>query len=271
MIKIQEAQMSFLKFFYASIMVKNRNISEKLEEISNFKYRHMVWAMQDANLRDEKFDMNILPLDELKVDSTKKLFEILVKDLEDNLKSLKGDTPTENRFRSDDEYFLEVVKTFDLDEKITAFNDNKTLDGINLEEPAKNALVFFLLEESFKEYELITIYSYLKVHSNNATANSTFTDLAYDSIYHFKRFASMAAEMGVLTLVRSIPEEKYKNIGVTEFLKENIEEELDAEKQCLILAEKIGNKNLSDFLLFISRQEVYHAELLDRALKSIEK
>jgi rubrerythrin len=271
MIKIQEAQMSFLKFFYASIMVKNRAVAEKLEEISNFKYRHMVWAMQDAQIDGEDFNMNILPLDELKVNNTRELFAILVKDLEDNLVSLKGDTPTERRFRSDDEYFLEVVKTFDLDEKITAFNEKRKLEGINLEEAAANALIFFLMEESFKEYELITIYSYLKVHSDEATANSTFTDLAYDSIYHFKRFASMAAEMGILTLVRSIPEDKYKGIGIVEFLKENIEEELDAEKQCLILAEKIGNKNLSDFLLFISRQEVYHAELLERALKSINK
>jgi rubrerythrin len=125
------------------------------------------------------------------------------------------------------------------------------------------------MEETFKEYELITIYSYLKVHSTNEIANSAFTDLAYDSIYHLKRFASLASEMGVLTLPRVIPHEKYENIGVVEFLKENIEEELDAEKQCLILAEKIGNKELKNFLLFISRQEVYHAELLKRALDSI--
>jgi rubrerythrin len=127
------------------------------------------------------------------------------------------------------------------------------------------------MEETFKEYELITIYSYLKVHSDIAIANSAFTDLAYDSIYHLKRFADLASKMGVLTLPRPIPHEKYENIGIVEFLKENIEEELDAEKQCLILAEKIGNKELSDFLLFISRQEVYHGELLQRALDTITK
>ena len=127
------------------------------------------------------------------------------------------------------------------------------------------------MEETFKEYELITIYSYLKVHSDKSDANSAFTDLAYDSIYHLKRFADLASQMGVLTLPKNIPHDKYKNIGVVEFLKENIEEEMEAEKQCLILAEKIGNKELSDFLLFISRQELYHGELLQRALDTITK
>ena len=53
-------------------------------------------------------------------------------------------------------------------------------------------------------------------------------------------------------------------------LKENIEEEIGAEKECLALAEKIGNNDLSNFLLFISRQEVYHAELLNRALSHLK-
>lgn len=270
MIKVREAQVSFLRFMYASIMIKDRAIAELLENIANFKYRHMVWAMQDTVIDGIKFDMNIPELEELRVENSKDLMKILIEDLESNLKSLNGDTPTERRFKSDDEYFLESIKKIEIDEKITAFDQNKTLEGIDLDEDAKNALMFFLMEESFKEYELITIYSYFKVYSDNAVANAVFTDLAYDSIYHFKRFCSLAAEMGVLTLVRSIPEEKYSNVSVIEFLKENIEEELDAEKQCLILAEKIGNKYLSDFLLFISRQELYHAELLDRALKSSE-
>jgi len=264
---------SFIKFIYASVMVKEDDVRRKLEDIVRFKYRQMVWAMTDAKNKDVHFNMDFdeKEIAKIKVKREEDLIEVLIDDLNNNLALYEGiDNPTVNRLRSDDSYFIEELKRLDVEGEITAFDERKELPGVELEEDAKSALVFFLMEETFKEYELITIYSYLKVFSTNHIANSAFTDLAYDSIYHLKRFAELASKMGVLTLPRVIPHEKYENIGVVEFLKENIEEEMDAEKQCLILAEKIGNKELSDFLLFISRQEVYHGELLQRALDSLK-
>jgi len=263
---------SFIKFIYASVMVKEQDVRHKLEDIAIFKYRHMVWAMQDAVNAGVKFNMDFdeKEISKIKLKREEDLLEVLIDDLDNNLALYEGiDNPTINRFRSDDTYFIEELRRLDIEGEITSFNESKVLPGIELDENAKAALVFFLMEETFKEYELITIYSYLKVHSNSAIPKSAFTDLAYDSIYHLKRFATLASKMGVLSLPRPIPYEKYENIGIVEFLKENIEEEMDAEKQCLILAEKIGNKELSDFLLFISRQEVYHGELLQRALDAI--
>ncbi|MEO1923003.1 MAG: 4-hydroxythreonine-4-phosphate dehydrogenase [Nautiliaceae bacterium] len=263
---------SFIKFIYGSVMTKEPDVREKLEDIAMFKYRHMVWAMQDAVDEGVKFNMDFdeKEIAKIKVSREEDLLEVLIDDLDQNIALYEGeDTPTINRLRNDDTYFIEELRSLDVEGEITAFNEQKELPGVELDENAKAALVFFLMEETFKEYELITIYSYLKVHSNISVANSAFTDLAYDSIYHLKRFAELASKMGVLTLPRPIPHEKYENIGIVKFLKENIEEEMDAEKQCLILAEKIGNKKLSDFLLFISRQEVYHGELLQRALKAI--
>ncbi|WP_024791945.1 ferritin-like domain-containing protein [Lebetimonas sp. JS138] len=264
---------SFIKFIYASVMVKETNAKKLFEDIAMFKYRHMVWAMADAKNDDVKFNMdfNTEEIRKIQKKYASDLLEELVNDLEENLKFYKDyNTPTINRLKNDDSYFLSQIKKLDLECIITAFNENKELSGVKLDENAKAALVFFLMEETFKEYELITIYSYLKAFSDNEVANSAFTDLAYDSIYHLRRFAQLASEMGVLTLPRPIPHGKYENIGIVEFLKENIEEEMDAEKQCLILAEKIGNEELSNFLLFISRQELYHAELLKRALNSLK-
>ena len=270
---IQKEHESFIKFIYASIMVKEADVRHKLNDIALFKYRHMVWAMQDAVNKEVSFNMDFdeKEIAKIKVKAEDELIEILKEDLNQNIALYEGiDNPTINRFRSDDQFFLKELNMLDVEGEITAFDENKELPGIELDENSKSALVFFLMEETFKEYELITIYSYLKVHSNIAIANSAFTDLAYDSIYHLKRFADLASKMGVLTLPRPIPHDKYENIGVIEFLKENIEEELDAEKQCLILAEKIGDEYLKEFLLFISRQEVYHGELLQRALDSLK-
>jgi len=264
---------SFIKFIYASVIVKEQASKKLLEDIATFKYRHMVWAMADAVKAGVKFNMDF-KTEEIKKIETKTeedLLEVLINDLEENIRSYEEiKTPSTDRFKNDDEYFLSQLKKLDLEGEVTAFNQAKELPGVELEENAKAALIFFLMEETFKEYELITIYSYLKVRSNEADANSAFTDLAYDSIYHLRRFAELASQMGVLTLPRPIPHEKYENIGIVEFLKENIEEEMDAEKQCLILAEKIGNEELSNFLLFISRQELYHAKLLQRALNALK-
>ncbi|NPA11381.1 MAG: 4-hydroxythreonine-4-phosphate dehydrogenase [Epsilonproteobacteria bacterium] len=275
LIKIMKHQhKSFIKFIYASVMVKEADVAKKFEDIAIFKYRHMLWCMADLVEKEIEFDMNFdeQEVKKIKVDTEEALLEVLQEDLDTNLGLYAGiDNPTVNRLRSDDEYFINELNNLDIEGEISAFNEHKELPGVELEDDAKAALVFFLMEETFKEYELITIYSYLKVHSDIAIANSAFMDLAYDSIYHLKRFAELASKMGVLTLPRVIPENKYKDIGIVQFLKENIEEEMDAEKQCLILAEKIGNKKLSDFLLFISRQELYHAELLKRALEAIEK
>ncbi len=269
---IQKAHEDFIKFIYASVMVKEADVRHKLNDIALFKYRHMVWLMQDAVNKKIPFNMDFKyeNIAKIKVDNSSDLIEILKIKLDENLAIYEGiNDSTINRLKNDDSYFIEELGKLDVESKITAFNENKKLPGIELSNKSKSALIFFLMEETFKEYELITIYSYLKVHSDIAVADAAFTDLAYDSVYHLKRFADLASKMGVLTFPRAIPHNKYENIGVVEFLKENIEEEMDAEKQCLILAEKIGNKELSDFLLFISRQELYHGELLQRALNAI--
>ena len=269
---VKQKQMNYLKFLYASFMHPNREVAEVLEDFGLIEYKHMMWAMNDLVKANKKFDMDIDSLKDLQVESTKELYKILINQLETSLNAnTNGLTDaTINRFKSDEEYMISVLKTFNDDTKITAFDEHKTLKNIEITPEQANAFNFFLMGETFKEYELITIYSYLKVYSDQKDAINCFSDLASDSIYHLKRFAKYAAELGTLTFVRSIDKEKYQDVSVTKFLKENIEEEIDAEKECLILAEKIGNEELSNFLLFISRQEVYHAELLDRALKTIK-
>jgi len=264
---------SFIKFLYASVMVNDEAAKNLLEDIAIFKYRHMIWAMQDATMNNIHFNMDFdtKDIEKIKVPTQEELLNVLKEDLKENLEYYQNDSSaTINRFRSDDEYFLSELNKLNLEGEVIAFSDKKELKNVELTEEAKAALAFFLVEETFKEYELITIYSYLKVKTDNKLAEAAFTDLAYDSIYHLKRFATLANEMGVLTLPRPIPEAQYEDIGIVEFLKANIEEELDAEKQCLILAEKIGNKELSDFLLFISKQETYHAHLLQRALDALK-
>jgi len=280
---------SFIKFIYSSVLVPE-SIQDLVEDIGFFKYRHMCWAMEESVREGEEFG-GTFAVDEVaelkKLKTQRELVNYLISDLETNLRTYSNDNlPTIARFKNDDLYFLEQLKEIkegrlkgsfkpelnrQLEEPITAFSQKGKLKGVELTSETKNALIFFLMEEIFKEYELILIYSFYKTYSQNSTTNSVFTDLAYDSIYHLKRFAQLAKELGVLTLPRPIPLKKYRSEDIIQFLKENIEEERGAEKNCLILAEKIGNDQLRDFLLFISRQEVYHAYLLERALATLKE
>ena len=272
MVKVK--QMNYLSFLYGSFMCENREVAEVLEDFGLIEYKHMMWAMNDMVRNGVEFDMDIDSLRDLKSATTQELIQKLINRLENSIKCENSDGVEENtikRFKSDEEYFLSVLKEIKNDEKITAFDENKTLKNVEITPQQADAFNFFLIGEIFKEYELITIYSYLKAHSKNIDAVNCFADLSSDSIYHLKRFAKYAVELGTLSFVRSVDKEKYQNVEITKFLKENIEEEIGAEKECLILAEKIGNQDLSNFLFFISRQEVYHAELLERALKVVEK
>jgi len=270
---IKQKQMNYLRFLYASFMTPNREIAEIFEDFGLIEYKHMMWAMNDMVNNGVEFDMDIDNID-LKVTNTGELISKLKDTLNQSLNNTntKGiDHETLQRFKSDEEYMLNTLNTLNDNTKITAFDEHKTLENISLTPQQADAFNFFLIGETFKEYELITIYSYLKAHiNNNVEAVNCFSDLASDSIYHLKRFAKFAAELGTLSFVRSVDKSKYQNVEIVKFLKENIEEEIGAEKECLVLAQKIGNKELSDFLLFISRQEVYHAKLLQKALQHLK-
>jgi rubrerythrin len=272
---VKTKQMNYLSLLYASFMHPDRKIAEIYEDFGLIEYKHMMWAMNDMVRNNVEFDMDIDSLRDLKVTSTKELREKIISRIEESIKCEKAngiDETTIARFKNDEEYLLSLLKNMDDNEKITAFDEHKTLKNIEISPAQADAFNFFLIGETFKEYELITIYSYLKAHvSDNVEAVNCFADLASDSIYHLKRFAKYGAELGTLNFIRSIDKEKYKDIEIIRFLKENIEEEQNAEKECLVLAEKIGNEDLSNFLLFISRQEVYHAELLSRALSHLKK
>jgi rubrerythrin len=159
------------------------------------------------------------------------------------------------------------------DEKVTAFNMDRKFPGIELTEQATDALTLFLFEETYKEYELIMIYNYLKAHSTDAYLNRIFQILIDESFFHLKRFGEMGAKMGVLAVPRVVMKELYQVDDVVEFLKDGINEELAAKEECRKLSEAVAKDSpeLEQFFDFVNKQENYHIALMNDALAHFAK
>jgi vacuolar-type H+-ATPase subunit F/Vma7 len=171
------------------------------------------------------------------------------------------------RIAQDIKYITSVLPTLE-DEDITSFNSERKLDNIELSQEATDALTLFLFEESYKEYELIMIYNYLKAHSNDAYINRIFQILVDESFFHLKSFGDMMAKMGILGVPRSIYKEMYQVEDIVEFFLAGIDEELAAKEECRKLSEAVGanSPELAKFFDFINNQENYHIALMKDAL-----
>ena len=110
---VRFAHESFIKFIYASVMVKEEDAKRKLEDIARFKYRHLVWAMADAKEAGKEFNMdfNTDEIKKIQKSNSAELLEELINDLEENLRFYEDkNTPTIERLKNDDSYFLSQIK-----------------------------------------------------------------------------------------------------------------------------------------------------------------
>jgi hypothetical protein len=151
---------------------------------------------------------------------------------------------------------------------VGAFDGKRVLDGIPLGDEARDALTLFLFEESYKEYELIMIYNYLKAHSNDGYVNRIFQILIEESFFHLKQFGGMMAKMGILAVPRTLMRESYQIEDVRGFFLAGIDEELAAKEECRKLSQAVAanSPELAKFFDFINNQENYHIALMKDAL-----
>ena len=240
----------------------------KLYDISDIMFRHFTWIENDlikSNI-DYDYDRDMLPI---KVDK----LSVILNDINLRLSTIEleliklNDIDLAKRVESDIKYMKFLLSSLP-DEDVTAFNTKRKLDNIELNEEATDALTLFLFEESYKEYELIMIYNYLKANSNDAFLNRIFNILIDESFFHLKSFGDMMAKMGILGVPRIINKELYKITDVVEFLKDGINEELLAKEECKKLSDAVSSdsQELAKFFDFINYQENYHIALMKEAL-----
>jgi len=256
----------------ASFMSKDSEAKRVLNDFSDIIFRHFTWIEKNLIVNGKEYDYNRDQIP-IKVDNTKVIYNNIVariNTLELMLVRL-DDEDLKFRIEKDLDYIKYVVSNLE-GEEVSAFSGKRVYKDIPLSKEATDAFTLFLFEESYKEYELIMIYNYLKAHSSNDFLNKIFQILVDESFFHLKSFGQMMADMGILGVPRVIHKSLYQVEDVVQFLKDGIDEELAAKEQCLELSEAVGkdSEELARFFDFINYQENYHIALMKDALKHYE-
>ncbi len=265
----------WLAILFGSFSVKDEKISDILYDFAMIEYRHLNWL--GSKLTSEGFKVGYEKGEiDYKAKDNFELFEKLIS----LIKAIKASYPKDqsalfSRFKSDEDYFLQKLTSLLKDPKnrqeITAYDKNRKLEGFELSSDQTDALTLFLFEESYKEYELILVYTYANFFTDSKLLSNIFADLIYESHFHLKSFAKMMSEMGILTMPREIMEQVYRFDDLEKFLIDGIKEEEGAKEECVRLAKSIDHEELSDFFFFINNQEDYHIELMKKALSHIKE
>ncbi len=242
-------------------------------DFSDILFRHFNWLENELIELDEdySYDRDVI---NIKVDKLSDMVKNIIHRLEEiDFQLLSSpDKKLNSRISSDLKYMQSVLPTLN-EEYISAFNMQRKFPGLSLTDEANDALTLFLFEETYKEYELILIYNYLKAHSNDAYLNRIFQILIDESFFHLKRFGDMGADMGILAVPRVVMKELYQVEDVVQFLKDGINEELAAKEECKKLSEAVGKESprLANFFDFVNNQENYHIALMEDALEYFAK
>jgi rubrerythrin len=270
----QQKHELWLAVLFGSFSISNEEIADILYDFAMIEYRHLNWlggALADG---DEDFDYEKGEID-YKAEDTHTLFRKLISQFE-KIKTLYPDHEDEMfaRFISDEDYFIQKLDLLLRESEnaaITAFDKNRKLKFYQLDQTQTDALTLFLFEESYKEYELILVYTYANFFTDSKLLSNIFIDLIYESHFHLKSFARMMANMGILSIPRTIMERVYKFDDLEQFLIDGIKEEEGAKEECIRLAEMVNHEALSKFFFFINNQENYHIALMQKALAHLKE
>jgi len=175
----------FLSMLFGAFSISNDDLFDILYDFAFIEYRHLNWL--GTKLAEEKQEFNF-DYERANVKFEAKdnfeLFTLLKKQLEDIRESYQSDGMFD-RFVADEEYFIQKIDVLLKNEKnnqpITAFSKKRVLEGYELDKTSTDALTQFLFEETYKEYELVMVYSYSNFYTDSKVLSNIFIDLIYDA------------------------------------------------------------------------------------------
>ena len=262
----------WLKVLFSSFAIRDEQIKKRLYEFSQLEFRHLKWLSNNLKEQDIEYNYEKYAI-EIQKETNFEYFEYLISEIKSCIKYYDPNDPLFARMLNDEFYIINVLEDLLQDKfnnaNITAFNKKREYEDKDLDETSRDALTIFLFEESYKEYELILLYSYFQNYTDNLLQYNVYQDMIDESQFHLKSFGEMMAKMGVLAIPRTVIPELYKDKDIKQFLIDGIDEEEKAKDQCKALAEAIDDKEISSFLEFIMYQENYHIELMKKTINSL--
>jgi len=263
----------WLKILYSSFSIKNERIKSQIYNFANIEFRHMKWLSNNLKEQNISYNYEKFAIDMPK-SSTFEILEYIISEIKLCMKEYNPNDPLFARMLSDEFYFITAIelllKNKSDDEEVTAYSRERKYEDKNLDDLSRDALTLFLFEESYKEYELILLYSYFQNYTTDILQYNIYQDMIDESQFHLKSFGEMMAKMGVLAIPRTVIPVLYQNKNIKQFLIDGVDEEIKAKEECAALAEAIDDEEISSFLTFIMYQENYHIELMQKAIKQLE-
>ena len=263
----------WLKVLFSSFSIKNEKIKTQLYNFANIEFRHMKWLSNNLKEQNISYDYEKYAIDMPK-GSNFEVFEYIISEIKLCMKEYDPADPLFARIMSDEFYFITAIELLLTDEtnngEITAYNRKREYEDKNLDDLSRDALTLFLFEESYKEYELISLYGYFQNYTEDILQYNIYQDMIDESQFHLKSFGEMMAKMGVLAIPRTVIPTLYQNKDIKQFLVDGIDEEIKAKEECAALAEAIEDEEISSFLTFVMYQENYHIELMKKAISRLE-
>jgi len=261
---------SWIKLQFGSFALDHSAFQEQLYDFSEILYRHLRWV-ENACIQegvDYSYERDQL---QISARSTADVAQWCDEALQELQRMMEGEGELEQRIRRDIDYMLIVLDMHKQDKTSVVAFDRSLRYGVDeFDAETLNTLLHFLFDESYKEYELIVIYSYAQRKIDDMRVFEIFQILIDESKFHLKSFARMMAKLGILSIPRFITREIYEIDSLIGFLKAGIDEEIAAKEECRAIAAKINHEVLQHFFDLINYQENYHIVLMKEVLERFE-
>jgi rubrerythrin len=263
----------WLKILFSSFAIKDDKIKNELYEFSQIEFRHLKWLANECKDNNISYDYNRFQID-CRQDSNFDYFQYIINEIKISMRQY-DESALFARIISDEFYMIQRLEGLLSNElnngEITAFNKERIYENKELDKTSTDAFTIFLFEETYKEYELIMVYNYMQNYTDDIILYNVYQDLVDESLYHLKCFGNMLSKMGILSVPRIIIESIYQRDDIQKFLIDGIAEEEAAKEECIKLSQAVKDEELSQFFTFINFQENYHIELMQKAIKVLEK
>jgi rubrerythrin len=262
----------WLKILFTSFAIEDDKIKNEIYEFSQMQFRHLKWLSNECKDKNISYNYNRFEID-IRQNRQNEYLQYLINEIKISMRQYE-ESVLFARIITDEFYMIQrlelMLKNSSCDIEITAFNKKRIYENKKLDKTSTDALTIFLFEETYKEYELILVYSYMQNYTDDTILYNVYQDLVDESLYHLKCFGNMLSKMGILSIPRIVIESIYQRDDITQFLLDGIDEEKAAKDECIKLSQAVKDDELSQFFDFINYQENYHIELMQKAIKVLE-